>query len=180
ELEFRTRFEMPIDQIWFNDRDWLFSANYTYTETEITATADDLVAGPFSTVPVRGDLFGLNGAQLQGTPENIFNLQFGWESDVEQATLLLNWVDERILQRGRPDGTSRIADVLEDPGVQLDFVYRRDLSFNGKDLTLGLSARNILGEKNEEFQLNGGELGRTEFNTYERGTSLSASLTAKF
>jgi len=180
ELEFRTRFEMPIDQIWFNDRDWLFSANYTYTETEITATADDLVAGPFSTVPVRGDLFGLDGAQLQGTPENIFNLQFGWESDVEQATLLLNWVDERILQRGRPDGTSRIADVLEDPGIQLDFVYRRDLSFGGKDLTLGLSARNLLGEKNEEYQLNGGELGRTEFNTYERGTSLSASLTAKF
>lgn len=180
ELEFRTRFEMPIDQLWFNDRDWLFSANYTYTETEITATENDLVAGPFSTVPVPGNLFGLDGAQLQGTPENIFNLQFGWENDVEQATLLLNWVDERILQRGRADGTSQIADVLEDPGIQLDFVYRRDLSFGGKDLTLGLSARNLLGEKNEEFQLNGGELGRTEFNTYERGTSLSASLTAKF
>lgn len=180
ELEFRTRFEMPIDQIWFNDRDWLFSANYTYTETEITATENDLVAGPFSTVPVPGNLFGLDGAQLQGTPENIFNLQFGWENDVEQATLLLNWVDERILQRGRADGTSQIADVLQDPGIQLDFVYRRDISFDGKDLTLGLSARNLLGEKNEEFQLNGGELGRTEFNTYERGTSLSASLTAKF
>ncbi len=180
ELEFRTRFGMPIDQAWFNDRDWLFSINYTYTETEISATADDLVVGPFSATPIAGDLFGLDGAQLQGTPENILNLQFGWDNDVEQATLLLNWVDERILQRGRADGTSRIADVLEDPGIQLDFVYRRDFTFDGKDLTLGLSARNLLGEKHEEFQLNGGELGRTEFNTYERGTSLSASLTAKF
>ena len=117
---------------------------------------------------------------MQGTPENILNLQFGWDNDIEQATLLLNWVDERILQRGRPDGTSQIADVLQDPGIQLDFVYRRDLTFGDRDFTLGLSARNILGEKNEEYQLNGGELGRTEFNTYERGTSLSASVTAKF
>ena len=180
EFEFRTRFEMPIDQIWFNDRDWLFSFNYTFTSTEISASADDLVAGPFSTQPIAGDLFGLDGAQLQGTPENILNLQFGWESDVEQATLLLNWVDERILQRGRADGTSRIADVLEDPGIQLDFVYRRDFTYADKEFTLGLSARNILNEDHQEFQLNGGELGRTEFNTYERGTSLSASLTAKF
>lgn len=180
EFEYRTRFGMPIDQVWFNDRDWLFSLNYTYTSTEITATESDLVAGPFSSVPVPGNLFGLDGAQLQGTPENILNLQFGWDNDVEQATLLLNWVDERILQRGRADGTSQIANVLEDPGLQLDFVYRRDISIDGKDLTLGLSARNLLGEKHEEYQLNDGELGRTEFNTYERGTSLSASVTAKF
>ena len=180
EFEFKTRFEMPIDQTWFNQRDWLFSFNYTYTSTEISAGEDDLVAGPFSPVPVPGNLFGLDGAQLQGTPENILNLQFGWDNDIEQATLLLNWVDERILQRGRPDGTSQIADVLQDPGIQLDFVYRRDLTFGDRDFTLGLSARNILGEKNEEYQLNGGELGRTEFNTYERGTSLSASVTAKF
>jgi len=180
EFEFRTRFEMPIDQIWFNDRDWLFSFNYTFTSTEISASSDDFVAGPFSTQPVAGDLFGLDGAELQGTPENILNLQFGWQTDVEQATLLLNWVDERILQRGRADGTSRIADVVEDPGIQLDFVYRRDFTFNNKEFTLGLSARNILNEDNQEFQLNGGELGRTEFNTYERGTSLSASVTAKF
>ncbi|MEM7328920.1 MAG: TonB-dependent receptor [Pseudomonadota bacterium] len=180
EFEYRTRFEMPIDQAWFNDRDWLFSVNYTYTDTEITATESDLVAGPFSAIPVPGNLFGLDGAKLQGTPENILNMQFGWDNDIEQATLLLNWVDERILQRGRADGTSRIADVIEDPGIQLDFVYRRDIRFSGKDLTLGLSARNLLGEQHEEFQLNGGELGRTEFNTYERGTSLSASLTAKF
>lgn len=180
EFEYRTRFEMPIDQIWFNARDWLFSFNYTYTSTEITATDTDLVVGPFSNVPVPGNLFGLDGAELQGTPENILNVQFGWESDIEQATLLLNGVDERILQRGRADGTSQIADVIQDPGMQLDFVYRRDITFGERDMTLGLSARNLLGEKNEEFQLNGGELGRTEFNTYERGTSLSASLTAKF
>lgn len=180
EFEFKTRFDMPIEQEWFINRDWLFSFNYTYTSTEITATEDDLVAGPFSTVPVPGNLFGLDGAQLQGTPENILNVQFGWDNDVEQATLLLNWVDERILQRGRPDGTSQIADVVQDPGIQLDFVYRRDITVRDRDLTIGLSARNLLGEKNEEFQLNGGELGRTEFNTYERGTSLSASVTAKF
>ena len=42
---------------------------------------------------------------------------------------LLNWVDERILQRGRPDGTSQIADVIcKTQAIQLDFVYRRDIT----------------------------------------------------
>lgn len=181
EFEFRTRFEMPIDQVWFNDRDWLFSVNYTYTTTEISASSADLVALPFFPFTLTSaDQFGLDGAELQGTPENILNLQFGWESDVEQATLLLNWVDERILQRGNQQGTSPVADVIEDPGLQLDFVYRRDFTFRDQEFTLGLSARNILNEDNQEFQLNGGNVGRTEFNTYDRGTSLSASLTAKF
>ncbi len=181
EVEFRTRFEMPIDQVWFNDRDWLFSVNYTYTTTEITASESDLVALPFFPFnPTPANLFGIDGAELQGTPENILNMQFGWESDVEQATLLLNWVDERILQRGNQQGTSPVADVIEDPGIQLDFVYRRDFTFGDKNFTLGLSARNLLNEDNQEFQRNGGNVGRSEFNTYERGTSLSASLTAKF
>ena len=95
-------------------------------------------------------------------------------------TLLLGWVDQRILQRGIPLPGRELPDVIEDPGVQLDLVYRRDFTFGDRDVTLGLSARNLLNVANEEFQENGGDLGRTEFNTYERGTSLSASLTAKF
>ena len=46
---------------------------------------------------------------------------------------------------------------------------------------LSLSGRNLLNEAHEEFQLNEDEeLGRTEFNTYDRGTSVSAGLAVKF
>jgi hypothetical protein len=71
--------------------------------------------------------------------------------------------------------------VIEKPGIQLDVVYRYDLVMLGTDFTLGLSARNLLGEAHEEFQLSEATAdGRTEFNTYDRGRSFSASLTARF
>lgn len=179
EFEYRTRFEMPLEAQWFQDRDWIFSTNYTYTSAELVVDAADLVfSGSENRQILATDLGLSDGDTLQGTPENIFNLQFGWETDVEQATLLLGWVDERILQRG--DLRLGLEDVLEDPGIQLDFVYRRDITFGGKDLTLGISARNLLDEAHEEYINTSTDLGRVEFNTYDRGTSLSASLSAKF
>ncbi len=179
ELEYRNRFVMPFEGTWWQDRDWIFSTNYTFTSAELVIDAGDLVFSGSENRDILATDLGLNnGDKLQGTPENIFNLQFGWESDVEQATLLLGWVDQRILQRG--DARLGLEDVIEDPGIQLDFVYRRDVTFGGKDLTLGLSARNLLDEAHQEFLNTATDTGRVEFNTYDRGTSLSASLTAKF
>lgn len=179
ELEYRNRFSMPFEGTWWQDRDWIFSTNYTFTSAElVVGDADMIFSGSENRNILASDLGLTDGDKLQGTPENIFNLQFGWESDVEQATLLLGWVDERILQRG--DARLGLEDVIEDPGIQLDFVYRRDITFGGKDLTLGLSARNILDEAHEEFVNTATDVGRIEFNTYDRGTSLSASLSAKF
>lgn len=179
ELEFRTRFEMPFEGQWFQDRDWIFSTNYTFTQAELVVDAADLVFSGSENRNILASDLGLNdGDKLQGTPENIFNLQFGWESDVEQATVLVGWVDERILQRG--DLRLGLEDVIEDPGIQVDLVYRRDFMFGDHEVTLGLSARNLLDEAHEEFINTSTDVGRVEFNTYERGTSLSASLTAKF
>lgn len=179
ELEFRTRFEIPLEGQWFVDRDWIFSTNYTFTSAELVVDPMDLVfSGSENRFILANDLGLEDGDKLQGTPENIFNLQFGWESDLEQATLLVGWVDERILQRG--DAQLGLEDVIEDPGIQVDFVYRRDFNFFDRVMTLGLSARNILDEAHEEFINTQTDVGRVEFNTYDRGTSLSASLTAKF
>lgn len=179
EFEYRTRFGFPIDSPFFNDRDGLFSINYTYTKSEIQAGQGDTIFNPVSGTFVDASLYNIDGAQLQGTPENILNLQFGWESDVEQMTVLLGWVDERILQRGISASVGGLPDVIEDPGIQLDLVYNRDFVIAGRDFTLGLRGRNLLDEAHEEYQYSDG-LGRTEFNTYDRGTSFSASVTAKF
>lgn len=180
EFEYRSRFAIPWNE-WFDRRDWLLSVNYTYTNTQIRLEPGDTVINPFSGVAVDAALFGLEGSPLQGTPENILNAQFGWEGEDDQLTLLIGWVDERILQRGSPTNVGAVPDVIEKPGIELDFVYRYDLDLFGTDFTLGLSARNLLGTQHEEFQLsNATESGRTEFNTYDRGRSLSATLTARF
>ena len=180
EFEYRTRFGIGWND-WFDRRDWLFSVNYTYTNSEIVVSAGDIVVDPLSSVRVEQDanLFGLDGAPLQGTPEHIVNAQFGWEGDNDQLTILFGWVDERILQRGSPTATGGLPDVVEDPGIQLDVNYRYDIQLFGNDVTLGLSGRNLLNEDHEEFQISESGV-RSEFNTYERGRSLSASITARF
>ncbi|WP_425408597.1 TonB-dependent receptor domain-containing protein [Hyphococcus sp.] len=178
EFEYRTRFGIPWSD-WFDRREWLFSVNYTYTKSEIKVAAGDQIIDPFSGAPLDASLYGLEGAPLQGTPEHIANAQFGWEDEDDQLTVLFGWVDERILQRG--DRTGGVSDVIEKPGMQLDVVYRQDIIVAGSEFTIGLSARNLLGAEHEEFQLSDATAsGRSEFNTYKRGRSLSASLTARF
>lgn len=182
EFEYRRTFDSPIfsDNPWVASRDWLFSVNYTYTSSEVSAEAGTMVFDPITRSMRDASTFGIDGSELQGTPENILNMQFGWENDAEQFTLLLNWVDERILQRGIDSATAALPDIVEDPGIQLDAVYNRDLMLGGQDFTLGLSLRNILDEAHEEYQISEGDLGRTEFNTYDRGRAFSASLTMHF
>ena len=180
EAEVRLNFDVPGDVGFFNDRTGFFQTNYTYTDATVSAGEDDLILQA-NDAPDGGTsaiLFGIDGQPLQGTPEHILNAQLGWEGDRDQFTVLLGWVDERVSRRGLR-GLSDVPDVVEDPGVQLDLVYRRDIAVRGQDLTLGLSARNLLGTDFEEFQVSEGA-GRTEFNTYARGTTVSASLSTTF
>lgn len=182
EFEYRRTFDLPIfsDYSWVADRDWLFSVNYTYTASEVQADSGSMIFDPITRSLRDASTFGIDGSELQGTPENILNMQFGWQNSDEQFTLLLNWVDERILQRGIDSASAALPDIVEDPGIQLDAVYNRDLVIGGQDMTLGLRLRNILDEAHEEYQVSEGDLGRTEFNTYDRGRSFSASLTFRF
>lgn len=179
ELEYRQTFEFPLDMAWFRDRDWRFGVNYTYTRSEVIAPAGTLVLDPISDSLRDAAFFNLDGAKLQGTPENVVNAQFGWETDNAQLTLLLNWVDERILQRGFDSPSGVLPDVIEEPGVQLDLVYRRSFNVMGREVRLGLSGRNLLDEQSREFQRND-TIGETEFNTYERGRTFSVSLSTGF
>ncbi|HCY55104.1 MAG TPA: TonB-dependent receptor, partial [Oceanicaulis sp.] len=88
---------------------------------EIIAPAGTQVLDPISGTLRDASFFNLDGSNLQGTPENIINAQFGWEGDNDQFTLLVNWVDERILQRGFNSPSGVLPDVIDEPGVQLDF-----------------------------------------------------------
>jgi outer membrane receptor protein involved in Fe transport len=175
EIEYRTRFEMPFAAPFLNDPQWMFAVNYTYTFSEVTAGPGDTVINPVDGLPAPASVFGLDGSPLQGTPENIANLQFGYDTEFSQLTLLVGWVDERIARRG----LGSLPEVIEDPGVSVDLVYRRDFNVGGTMLTLGLSGRNLLDEDHVEYQ-ESAAVGRTDINTYERGQSFSVSLTAKY
>jgi TonB-dependent receptor len=178
ELEYRTRFELPFELPLLTGAEWLFGVNYTYTHSEIKAGPGATVIDPTDpTNPVArpASVFGLDGSELQGTPENIANVQFGFETEHQQLTLIAGWVDTRIARRG----LGSLPTVMEDPGVNVDLVYRFNFAMGGTDFTLGLAGRNLLDERHEEFQMSS-LLGRTEANTFDRGQSYSVSLAAKF
>ncbi len=186
EFEYRTRFAMPVDSGWLADQEWLFSVNYTYTKSEIMVGDTDMITERDGD-EVLASTYGLDGSTMVGTPEHIVNAQFGWEGENTQFTLLGGWVSERILARGEVlTKANRLLDVYEKPGFQLDAVFRQDVNIAGTDFTIGLSARNLLGTRHIEEQrgtadlARAGEDGVADFNTYKRGRSLSASLTARF
>ena len=69
-------------------------------------------------------------------------------------------------------------DIVEDPGLTVDFVARRELPLFGQPFELKLEARNIFGRDNFEFQTNG--TNRIEINSYEVGRSYSFSISTEF
>jgi outer membrane receptor protein involved in Fe transport len=151
--------------------------NYTYTDSEVQVDADDVVftlggAGqPSPAINLIRD-----GSRMQGQSEHIANLQLGVEDSAAQtqATLLAAYASERISARGRPGQP----DLIVEPGVIVDFVFRQGFAAFGQDMTFSLEARNLLGEDFEEYQELGG--GRVDINTYELGRSFSVGLTVRF
>lgn len=182
ETDYRVTFDAPIALPFLSDASWLFAANYTYTSSEVSA--DGIVANPNVPDPSQPNAnpdasqFIADGSPLQGTPEHLANLQFGIETEDTKLTLLVGYASERILIRGTPSGLG-VPTVFEDPGVNVDLVFRQDFQIGGADLTLGLAGRNLLGEEHEEYQTSEAT-GRTEFNSYARGSSFSISLSAKY
>lgn len=174
EVEFRTTFEMPFAVPFLVEPTWLFNINYTYTSSEVTAGSGSTVVSPIDFRRVAASQFGLDGSELQGTPEHIVNLQFGYETDMSQLTLIAGYVSERIAQRG----LGALPTVFDEPGVTLDLVLRQDVEVFGTLLTFGASGRNLLGTDFQEYQVS--RLGRTDYNTYARGRSFSFSVTAKW
>jgi outer membrane receptor protein involved in Fe transport len=173
ELEYRANFEMPFKLPVLQDAKWNFAVNYTYTHSEVSAPDGTNVISPIDFRSISASQFGLDGSELQGTPKNIANLQFGYETDNQQLTLLVGWVDERIARRG----LGSVPSVIENPGTNIDLVYKRDFTIANVDYSFGISGRNLLAEDNQEFQIS--DLGRTEANTYKRGRSVSLSLTVR-
>lgn len=177
EIELKKYFEFPSAGLDFvANKRWLMSGNYTYSNSEVRVGEGDMVITQNSLgVAQPASFYVVDGSRLQGQSDHVANLQLGWEDDTarSQATLILNYVSERTSARGRPGEP----DLVQDPGVFLDFVYRKDFEVMGRELGLGIELRNLLRTDYDEYQ----ELGqKVRVNNYDLGASASVSLTARF
>lgn len=177
ELEVQKYFE--LDSVFNNSylaaRRAVVGANYTYTTSELNVADGDIVQ-VFATTPQPASNFFIDGTPLTGQSDHLVNLQLGLENPnrLSQQTILLTYASERVTSRG-PAG---LPDVIESPGVRVDFVMREGFDLFGQQLEGKLEVRNIFGKEYREFQERGAN--RVYFNRYDMGTSFSASLSMKF
>ncbi len=179
EFEAKKYFEFPdMGSSFISNKRWLVQANYTWSDSEVKVSSSDRVRSPLG-ADQDASFFIADGSRLQGQSEHVANLQLGWEDDTarSQATFIVNYVSERITARGAGNANSREPDIFQDPGVFLDFVYRKDFTVMARDMGFALELRNLLGTEFDEYQ----ELGnKIRVNNYDLGQGASVSLTARF
>ncbi|RIV88147.1 TonB-dependent receptor [Aurantiacibacter xanthus] len=159
----------------FSSRQAVVLANYTYTKSELKVSDDDLV-NVFGALGSPASIYFRDGAPLTGQSDHLVNLQFGLEDldRLSQQTILVSYASNRVVSRGlvgQPD-------IVEKPGVRIDFVWREGFRIGGTDAELKLEARNLLGTRHQEFQDNGTDY--INVNTYDVGQSFSAGLSVTF
>lgn len=178
ELEFKKYFDPAFAADWWDGNRLYLATNYTWTQSEVNADEGDTVAldsGTGITQPARSMI--LDGSALQGQSEHIANLQFGIENTDKdlQATLIANYVSERISARGN----NLRQDLMEEPGLTLDFVLRKTMRFGETPVTLGLAARNLLDTEVDEY-IEGGGGQKIHVLRYDPGVSYSFSISTEF
>ncbi|WP_341712333.1 TonB-dependent receptor domain-containing protein [Erythrobacter sp.] len=175
EFEFQWNKDLYELGGWFESKRFVAIANYTHTKSELKVSDSDTTQ-VFPSVPQPATNFFRDGVPLTGQSDHLVNLQLGIEDldKVSQATLLLTYASERVTSRG----TGTLPDIVENPGLRLDFVVRQGFTLAGADMELKLEARNLTGRDYEEYQSNG--TNRIEINSYDVGTSFSIGLSAEF
>ncbi|MEM1195717.1 MAG: TonB-dependent receptor [Pseudomonadota bacterium] len=158
----------------FETKQVLMQANYTFTQSEISVSPGDIAAIPGNPTQEASNLFD-DGAPLVGQSDHLANFSIGLEDTekVQQLTLFFNYASERVTLRG-----GNFPDVVEDPGLTVDLVARSEVRLLGRPLEVNVQVRNIFGRDNFEFQEN--ETNRVEINTFNVGTRFSLGVSAQF
>ncbi|MGB5078207.1 MAG: TonB-dependent receptor [Sphingorhabdus sp.] len=177
EIETQKYFDLAgdSDSGFFSTRRAVVIANYTYTQSKIKVSSNDTVAVFGSSSTSALDFFR-NAAPLTGQSDHLVNLQIGLEDtdSLSQQTILFTYASDRVTSRG----ASGQPDILERPGIQLDFVARQGIKLGGVDGELKLEVRNITGTKYQEFQQSGDNT--IFYNRYKTGTSASIGIEFNF
>jgi outer membrane receptor protein involved in Fe transport len=177
EVELQKYFDLGGDDGsgFFGTRRAVVIANYTYTQSKIAVGDTDSISVFNSNATLAREFFR-NGSPLTGQSDHLVNLQLGLEDTdgLSQQTILFTYASDRVTSRG----ASGQVDIIERPGIQLDFVARQGIKVAGVEMEMKLEVRNITGTKYQEFQ----QLGDNKifYNLYKVGTSASLGLDINF
>jgi TonB-dependent receptor len=162
----------------FATRRLLFVGNYTYAQSRLEVDSSPVIGPSLQAVPA--DILFADGTPLTGQSDHLANVQIGIEDTdhLSQATFLISYASERVTNRGPIASGVRLPDIVERPGLRLDFVAREEVPLFGGTAELRLEARNLLGRDYREFQQAGAN--RVEVNTYRVGRTFSAGMTLRF
>jgi TonB-dependent receptor len=179
EVEAQYAFDLFDLGGFFETKQLVVIANYTYTQSDIQVGPDDTTIDDTGTVRAASNFFQ-DGLPLTGQSDHLANLQLSLEDTerLQQLTFLVAYGSERVTSRAAGRAGNRLPDVVERPGVQFDAVFRQGFDFLGSEATLKLEARNIFGRRNQEFQDDGTT--RFEINTFDLGTTFAGSLSLTF
>lgn len=173
----------PLDSFstapFFVSRRLVAIANYTYSKSEIKVKdGDQTILNDNRGFRPASEIF-VDGSALTGQSKHLANLQIGLEDTdrLSQQTLLLTYASDRVTNRGPITGGVKQPDIVESPGVRLDFVAREGIELFGKELEIKAEVRNITGRGFKEFQK--GEIVVLN-NVYDIGTSFSLGASMKF
>ncbi len=164
---------------WFESKQLLLLANYTFTNSELAVDVNDLttVVSGSNVITAAASTYFTDGSPLVGQSDHLVNFQLGIEDldRLQQLTLLVSYASERVSLRG----SNGLSDVIEEPGLIVDIVARQGLNLLGAEAEIKLEARNIFSRGHEEYQLNNTGL-RIENNTYDRGAEFSVGFSMTF
>ena len=174
EAEVQKNFDLYDWGGFFETRRIVAVGNYTWSKSKIKVGADDFVTIN-GTVSPAANVF-VNGSPLTGQSDHIANLQLGLEDTekLSQQTILVTYASKRAVSRGG----GGFGDVIEDPGISVDFVIRQGIRLFGINTEWKAEVRNIFAEDHEEFLAADGN--RVDLNTYDLGRKFSLSVSASF
>jgi outer membrane receptor protein involved in Fe transport len=161
----------------WSSRELVAVANYTYTTSKLTVGPDDEVHA-FAVSSTKATDFFRDGSPMTGQSDHILNLELSLENTdhLSQQTLLINYASERVTSRGLANTGQ--PDVFEYPGVRIDFVARQGVEIAGREVEFKFEARNLTGQKYEEYQSASGN--RVDINTYKVGRSFTLTTQVRF
>jgi TonB-dependent receptor len=179
EVELQKNFELAnwMSGGFWADRRLVTIANYTYSTSQLKVAKGDRTAVFAAASTLATDYF-TDGAPLTGQSDHVANLEIGLDNGarLSQQTLMMNFASQRVRSRGLVN--SGQPDIIEYPGVRLDFVWREGIEVRGREIELKFEARNLTGVGYEEYQVSGAN--RVDSNTYDMGRVVALSATAKF
>ncbi|WP_439532474.1 TonB-dependent receptor domain-containing protein [Polymorphobacter sp.] len=161
------------DADFFQARRVMLGVNYTYSKSKLKVRPGDRTIDPTFQETEASNLFR-DGARLTGQSDHLVNFQISLQNQdrLSEQTILFNFASDRVSQRG----ASLLPDLIERPGVRLDFVWREGIVVAGLNFDLKFEARNLTNTRYQEFQALGST--RIDYNTYALGRTfqLGASL----